>query len=91
MDSSGNMYVCDNYNNDILKITPAGVLSLVAGARGQSGSSDGAGAAARFSGPTALALDGLDNIYVADTGNSTIWKIDAGGNVTTIAGAAGST
>ncbi len=91
LDSSGNVYVSDSGSSEILKITPAGVLSVVAGSIGQPGSVDGLGSAARFNSPSALAIDAMDNIYVVDTWNSTIRKIDAFGNVTTIAGSAGST
>lgn len=81
MDSAGNMYVSDAYA--VRKVTPAGVVSTFAGSD-QSGFVDGAGASARFGGVGALAVDGSDNVYVAD--GSAIRKISPAGNVTTLAG-----
>jgi hypothetical protein len=89
-DRNGNVYVGD-VSNVIMKVTPAGVVTPLAGTRWSSGSADGMGAAARFNSPQALAVDGAGNVYVADTGNSAIRKITPEGAVTTLAGTAGST
>jgi len=90
VDASGNIYVADTLNDTVRKITAAGAVSTVAGTAGVSGSADGSGAAARFTGPQGLALDGAGNLYVADAGNHTIRRIAlAGGVVTTVAGFAG--
>ena len=91
MDSVGNVYVADAINQDIRKITPAGVVTTLAGAAEQSGSSDGTGSAARFFGPEGVAVDSVGNVYVADDGNDEIRKITPSGVVTTLAGAAGQT
>jgi sugar lactone lactonase YvrE len=88
-DSAGNVYVADTENNTIRKITPAGVVTTLAGLPGSSGSSDGAGSAARFWGPQGVAVDSAGNIYVADTYNHTIRKITSAGLVTTLAGSEG--
>jgi sugar lactone lactonase YvrE len=91
VDSIGNLYVADQHNQAIRKISSGGVVTTVAGsAGGPSGSADGTGSAARFRDPSGLAVDSAGNLYVADTGNSTIRKIDSGGVVTTLAGLAGS-
>jgi sugar lactone lactonase YvrE len=87
-DSAGNVYVADTDNHTIRKITPAGVVSTFAGAAGGEGSTDGTGTAARFSHPEGVASDSADNVYVADTINSTIRKITPAGVVTTLAGSA---
>ena len=87
-DSSGNLYVADTGNNTIRKITPAGVVSTLAGTPGVAGFADGTGAAASFNGPAAVALDTLGNLYVADYYNNTIRKVSAAGVVSTIAGSA---
>src|SRR6266581_5072188 len=71
-DSSGNVYVADTYNYTIRKITPAGVVTTLAGLAGSSGSADGTGSAARFNRPSGVATDSSGNVYVADYGNSTI-------------------
>jgi len=83
-DADNNIYVSDLYNNKIRKITPAGVVSTVAGST--HGYADGAGTAAQFAYPPALDCDNLGNIYVADNQNNRIRKIDALGTVTTYAG-----
>jgi len=89
-DTAGNVYVADFGNNNIRKITPARVVTTFAGSTlGLSGSTDSTGAAARFHGPIGVATDSEDNLYVADTINSTIRKITPGGVVTTLAGTAG--
>jgi sugar lactone lactonase YvrE len=88
-DSSGNIYVADTDNDTVRKITPDGMVSTFAGAPGQPGSSDGAGTAARFSAPEAIATDHLGNVYVADSANCTVRKITPAATVSTLAGMAG--
>jgi cyclophilin family peptidyl-prolyl cis-trans isomerase len=89
VDSSGNVYVTDQNNNTIRKVTPAGVVTTLAGLAGTIGSSDGTGSAARFSQPCGVATDSSGNVYVADTKNCTIRKVTPAGVVTTLAGQAG--
>ncbi len=84
IDSNNNIYVADTGNNRIRKITPAGVVTTFAGS--SSGFVNATGTSARFKQPMDVAVDGLDNIYVADTGNSAIRKITPAGVVITIAG-----
>src|SRR5437762_3098879 len=67
-DSSGNVYVADLNNSTIRKITPAGVVTTLAGLAGIRGSDDGAGSAARFYVPHSVATDSSGNVYVADQG-----------------------
>jgi sugar lactone lactonase YvrE len=89
VDASGNTYVGDTFNHTIRKITSAGTVTTLAGLAGNAGSSDGSGGSALFNGPEGLAVDSGANIYVADTGNSTVRKVTPGGAVTTLAGTAG--
>lgn len=89
VDSAGNVYVADTNNSTIRKITPAGVVSTLAGTAGVTGSTDATGAAARFNSPRGIATDSAGNVYVGDTLNFTIRKITPKGEVTTLAGTAG--
>jgi hypothetical protein len=88
-DLSGNVYVADSGNYTVRKITPAGVVTTLAGTAGLLGSNDGTGPTARFGFPTGVATDASGNVYVADYGNSTIRKITPSGVVTTLAGTSG--
>jgi len=88
VDSAGMVYVVDTVNCTIRKVTPAGVVSTLAGTPGVAGSSDGTGSAAQFNYPAGIAVDSAGNLYVADTFNSTIRKITPAGGVTTLAGLA---
>lgn len=84
-DKNGNVYVADRLNNIIRKISPAGVVSTFAGT-GIIGATDGPALSATFNEPWAITCDTLGNFYVADTKNYKIRKIDAAGNVSTLAG-----
>lgn len=89
VDSGGNLYIADGNNNTIRKITAVGVVTTIAGTAGSSGFADGSGSAAQFNQPAGIARDKSGNLYVADTGNDTIRKIDSNNNVTTLAGIVG--
>ncbi|MCI0536873.1 MAG: Ig-like domain-containing protein, partial [Verrucomicrobiales bacterium] len=89
VDSAGNVYVADRYNHTIRKVTPAGVVTTLAGLVARRGSADGTGSAARFDQPWGVAVDGAGNVYVADYFNHTIRKVTPAGVVTTLAGRTG--
>src|SRR5439155_16436063 len=74
VDSAGNVYVADQANSTIRKMTPEGLVTTVAGSAGQSGSADGVGSAARFNLPGGVAVDSAGNVYVADIYNHRITK-----------------
>jgi hypothetical protein len=86
VDSAGNVYVADTYNSTIRKVTSSGVVTTLAGSAGQFGMANGAGGSALFSYPASVAVDNSGNVYVADSGNNLIRKIDSSGEVTTFAG-----
>jgi len=98
VDSAGNVYAADTDNNEIMKITPTGTVTTLAGsAPGPeeilnefSGipfpNTDGRGSHARFFLPYGVAVDSAGNVYVADSYNSEIRKITPDGNVTTLGG-----
>jgi uncharacterized protein (TIGR03437 family) len=92
-DQAGNFYITDeqpsslNEAPHVLKLTPDGITSVVAG-NGPNGFSgdDGPATLAVFNEPQGLAVDAAGNIYIADTGNHRVRKIDTSGNINTIAG-----
>ena len=85
VDSSGNVYVADQDNNRIRKITPSGVVTTLAGS-GTPAFANGSGTSAQFWRPTGIAVDTSGTVYVADESNNRIRKITSGGVVTTFAG-----
>ena len=89
VDRAGNLYVADTLNSTVRKITPARVVTTVAGAGRTRGSADGTGAAARFDQPFGIAVDDNGNLFVSDASANTIRKITSAGVVTTLAGRAG--
>jgi sugar lactone lactonase YvrE len=86
VDSVGNVYVADSFNETIRKVTPAGVVTTLAGLATVSGTEDGKGSAARFNSPNGVAVDGAGNVYVADSADDTVRKVTPEGVVTTLAG-----
>ena len=92
VDSAGNIYVTDNYNNLIRKIAPGGAVSILAGGINTIGHIDATGTNATFNSPYGIALDSTGNVYIAEgpyngvSANHSIRKITPGGVVTTLAG-----
>ncbi|WP_332879005.1 hypothetical protein [Massilia sp. S19_KUP03_FR1] len=92
IDSAGNLFVVDAKAHVIRRITQQGDVSTFAGTTDVTGNRDGTGALASFNGPSGLAIDAANNLYVADAINNKIRKVTPAGVVTTFAGsgAAGS-
>jgi sugar lactone lactonase YvrE len=90
VDGAGNLYIADYYNSRIRKVTPGGTISTVAGngSYGNYGYSGDGGPAtsAELYYPLGVTVDGSGNLYIADTYNNRIRKVDAGGIITTVAG-----
>jgi len=82
VDASGTIYVADEGNNLIRKVSPAGVVTTLAGS-GNAAFANGVGKSASFSMPLGIAVDASGNVYVSDAGNAQIRKITPAGVVTT--------
>ena len=87
VDAYGNIYITDTWNNRIRKVDPNGIITTIAG-NGQSGFSGDGGPAtqASLAWPRGVAIDPRGNIYISDTDNNRIRKVEPGGTITTIAG-----
>jgi hypothetical protein len=89
--SSGNLYVADTFNYAIRKVTPAGVVTTIAGQPGVTGYQDGSAQSALFTAPASIACDASGDLFVADYDESgpkrvgTIRKITPAGVVSTVA------
>lgn len=89
LDGAGNMYIADSAHNRIRKVLAAAphTISTIAGNGNPTYTGDGDDAKdATLNTPTGVAVDGAGNIYIADSGNNVIRKIDPTGTITTIAG-----
>jgi hypothetical protein len=86
VDGRGNTYVCEREGNAVRRIDARGVITTLAGT-GAAGSADGPAAEATFNGPKAVRCDAAGNVYVVDTENHSVRKIDVKAlRVTTVAG-----
>ena len=87
LDLTGNLYIADDGNYRIRKVTPGGTISTYAGGGSSNFSGDGGPAtAAQLNVPVGVALDPAGNLYIADQGNSRIRKVTPGGTISTYAG-----
>lgn len=89
LDNKGVLWVADSGNHTLRRIAPDGTVSTVAGTVGVCGTRDGRGNQAQFCDPQDVGVDTWGNVYVVDTGNSTIRMVNDKGEVSTLAGQAG--
>ena len=87
VDNSGNVFVADADNELVFRISPAGVLNVIAGNGIRGFSGDGGPAlSASLDGPTGVAVDEADVVYIADSRNHRVRQVDAQGVIRTVAG-----
>jgi uncharacterized protein (TIGR03437 family) len=87
VDSAKNIYISDIISSRILKVNAAGVITSLAGNGAITFAGDGGPATrASFFNPVGLAADQSGNVYIADSTNNRVRKVDAGGTITTVAG-----
>ncbi len=88
LDSAGNLFIADTLNFRVRKLTPAGIISTVAGNGNPLSQGDGGPANAAGVAPLGVVVDGSGNLYISQ-GNNAIRKVDTNGNISTIAGGLG--
>ncbi len=89
IDAAGNLYVADTGNQVVRKVSPAGVVTTLAGNAGVAGRSDGSAAQALFNQPTQVMVDAQDGVWVYDAGDASLRRIVAG-QVSTVLSASAS-
>lgn len=86
-DAQGNLYIADMANHRVRKVDPRGFITTFAGTGVAGYSGDGGKAAsAQLSAPTGIAVDKVGNVYIADSSNHCIRKVDLDGNISTFTG-----
>jgi sugar lactone lactonase YvrE len=87
VDGAGDLFIADHGNSRVRKVNPAGVITTVAGNGTQGFSGDGGRATrAALYGPSGVALDRAGDLFIADSRNSRVRKVDPAGVITTVAG-----
>jgi uncharacterized protein (TIGR03437 family) len=87
MDSAGNLYIGDGNNHRVRKVNTAGIISTVAGTGAPGFSGDGGPAtSATLFYPAGIAVDNAGNLYIADSSNNRVRKVNAAGIISTVAG-----
>ena len=90
LDANGNLFIADYGNNRIRKVDINGIITTVAGTNSSGYSGDGGAAiTAKLNGPNGVALDTTGSLYIADTGNDRIRRVNANGIINTVAGNSG--
>ena len=87
VDGKGNVYIADSGDHRVRKVSPGGKITTIAGTGERGFSGDGGRATrARLSAPSGIAIDGKNNVYIADDSNARVRKVSPSGKITTIAG-----
>jgi streptogramin lyase len=87
VDSTGNVYISDQGNNLIEKVTPSGTLSIIVGTPGSSGPpTPGPAVSSSLDNPLGVAIDSAGNLYIADQVNNVIEQVTPSGTLSIIAG-----
>jgi len=87
VDAAGNIYIADSLDNRIREVSPAGIISTLAGNGSAAYSGDGGLAIlAALSSPVSVAVDATGNLYIVDSGNSRVRVVTTDGKINTIAG-----
>jgi sugar lactone lactonase YvrE len=86
LDAAGNLYIADAYDSSIRKVTPDGVISTIDGGLVRFDVGDQVIFFAQFRFPSGVAVDATGNVYIADTNNSRVSRVTAGGVISTVAG-----
>jgi sugar lactone lactonase YvrE len=87
VDARGNLYVADRNNNRVRRIDRHGIITTFAGTGAPGFSGDGGSAkAAKLNSPVGLAIDTAGNLYIADSGNNRVRRVDPHGVITTFVG-----
>ncbi len=87
LDRAGNLFIADTYNHRIRKVDTNGIITTIAGNGAAGYSGDGSAATnAQLSYPGGVTVDGAGNLFIADSSNGRIRKVDTNGIITTVAG-----
>jgi hypothetical protein len=86
VDASGNVYISDQTSGEVVKVTPSGTLSIIAGTGTQGQPTPGPATSSRLETPTGLAVDSAGDIYVADDNAAEVLKITPQGTMSIVAG-----
>ncbi|MFN0171645.1 MAG: BACON domain-containing protein [Bryobacteraceae bacterium] len=89
VDASGNLFIADTDNHRIRRVTPQGIISTIAGGSSEGFNGDGDAVRALLSFPFGVAAGRDGSLYIADSGNQRVRRVDASGLLTTIAGTDG--
>jgi sugar lactone lactonase YvrE len=87
LDAAGNLFITDTANNRVRKVDTHGIITTVAGNGVEDYSGDGGAAVyAALNTPVGIAVDAWDNLFISDSGNQRVRKVDTNGIITTVAG-----